>query len=258
MSEPFKIGDIKFDNIHYTETKENKDIKIIKLKYKKNNSLKKMVIQTPTLLCNNKFISSGNHYYVDIPLITKNDNKRKQFIDFLEQFDNKVLYDGNINSSSWFNSEEINFKKTIRQNNNDEYIKLKILNNLEFNTILQLNNSKRINYEEIPERSWIKMILEFNSVIINKNSFGLYIKPILISFEPIEIPKYTLIEDSDNDEVEELGEMFNDTEIFIKSTNTKNDMLESTALQLPTELDLSEKDFSSTSSDNIDQLKSSK
>ena len=52
--------------------------------------------------------------------------------------------------------------------------------------------------------------------------------------------------------------MFNDTEIFIKSTNTKNDMLESTALHLPTELDLSEKDFSSTSSDNIDELKSSK
>lgn len=263
-SEPFKIDDIKFDNIHYMNTKEKGETKLIYFKYKKNNSLKKMVVQIPTLLCENNFISHGSFYSVDIPLKTKSENKKNELIDFFEQFDNKIIYDGNVNSSSWFSSSEIEFRKTIRYNNKDEpYIKLKILNNLEFNTILQLNNGKRLKINEIPEKSWIKMLLEFNCIHINNNNFGLYIKPVLISFTPIEIPKYILLEDSDNeDDIEQINDMLDNTEIFVKSTGNKTSNIkqhESTILELPNELSLSEEmHFSSTSSDNMEQLNSSK
>ena len=262
-SEPFKIDDIKFDNIHYTTNKEKGKTKLIYFKYKKNNSLKKMVVQMPTLLCEDNFISNGSYYSLDIPLITKNENKKNEIIDFLEQFDNKILYDGNINSSLWFTSNEVNFRKTVRYNNDKPFIKLKILNNLEFNTILQLNNGKRISINEVPKKSWIKMLLEFNCIHINNNNFGLYIKPVLISFSPIEIPKYVLLDDSDNeDDIEQINDMLDNTEIFIKSTGNESSNIkqnESTILELPNELSLSEeKHFSSTSSDNMEELKSSK
>ena len=66
----------------------------------------------------------------------------------------------------------------------------------------------------IPEDSWCKMILECYAVWINTNNdFGIFFRPILISFIPKqkEIYNYKFVQDSDSEEENEFD--IPDTEI---------------------------------------------
>jgi hypothetical protein len=259
---PFKIEDIEFDNIVYKSIKSNSKKTVVFLKYKKKNSLKNLVIQTPTLFnISSATTTNSKHFDLDIPLHGKRTDKVDTFVKFLKDLDKKIIFDARINSSSWFNnieSEEMNYQETIRPTNDKRFsngiIRVKIIKNDDFQTMLQLNNQKNISVEDIPINSWVKMILEIQAIWINKNGLGLFIKPVLISFVPIEIKKYKFLEDSED----EVDDVIDDdtTSIFLNVDNSKEDKTgnnDSTVLRVNSIEDSLEVDsrtkFSSTSSD---------
>jgi hypothetical protein len=257
---PLKLSDINLDNIVYKDIKSNSNKTVIFLKYNDNNKLRNIAVQTPSLININNPIKKGNHWDLDIPLNGKKTEKVNEFITFLNKLDQKVIYDAKINSSKWFqnfDTDEMNYQEVIRTSDDKRFsngiVRVKLIKNADFHTIVQLNNKTNIGIDEIPKNSWIKMILEIHAIWINKNGFGIFLKPVLISFNPIEINKYRFIEDSD-DEVDDVIDSENC--VFIASnhinTNYKTNDLETSNLRLANDsldVDTSTK-FSSTSSDN--------
>jgi len=255
---PFKISDINFDNIVYKDIKSTSKKTVVFLKYKKDNTLRNLAIQTPSLINVNNPIINNKHWDLDIPLHGKKDNKVNEFITFLRNLDKKIIYDARINSSNWFNNfdtEEMNYQEIIRTSDDNRFsngiIRIKLIKNNDFNTIIQINNKQNISINDIPKNSWLKMIMEVQAVWINKNGFGIFLKPVLVSFNPIEIEKYKFIDDSD-DEVDDIID--SDNSIFMVSNNNHVNDIDTSNLQinndsLDVDVDNSNK-FSSTSSSN--------
>jgi len=233
--EPYRISQIDLDNIRYTRIKSNDRKKVIYLKYQDKKKLKNLVFQTPTLLNINNPIDNGNYYELDIPLKGQNTYKENKLINFLDSLDKKILYDAKMNSHKWFdivNEGTVNYQKIIRNSIDEKYengmIRIKILRTQDFETILQINNKERITPDNIPQNSWVKMILECYAIWVNQNGFGLFMRPILVSFKPKEIVNYNynFIDESDN-ENDELDNIIDtaaeNTNIFIKPSNIISD-----------------------------------
>ena len=239
---PYKIENINLTNICYTDIKSNKKKTIIYIKYENDNKLSNLVFQSPTLLNINDIIEKNNFNELDIPLVGKDNIKVNNFIKFLNDLDDKILNDAKRHSN-WFNNflknKKTKYQKTIR--NSDIYkngiIRIKIVKSNDFETILQLNNITKINKDEIPQDSWVKMILEVYAIWVNENGFGLFIRPILISFKPKNLIDYNyqLVEDSD--EIDEVIHTVNDNSIFIKAESDINNKIEisntTSALEVP-------------------------
>lgn len=205
------IDKISIDNIIYKDRKSKNDKSAISISYKDKSTIKNFIVQTPTFF-NFKLLNKKNNYYeLYIPLTGKKENKIDEFIDLIEKIDKKIIYDAHINSSNWFNEsvkkenddQKYSYRKikknsisilqnrNINQENysnidpNKGFLKIKIYDDKSlFKTVLQLDK-KNINLGEIPNKSFIKMILHFNSLIINKKYFEINIKPLLISFSTI-------------------------------------------------------------------------
>ncbi len=265
---PLKIDEIDFDNIVYSDIKSNSKKTVVFLKYKQKNRIINFAIQTPSLLNVNKSVKNSNNISsdLDVPLYGKTESKVNKLVNFLNKLDEKIIYDAKINTSSWFNNfeiEQINYQKIIRESNDKKFnkgtIKVKIIDNYDFKTQLHINNQTKIKEDDIPKNSWVKMILEIHAIWINQNGFGLFLKPIIVSFEPIQIiKKYRFLDDSE-DEVENIIDSENS--IFIKNDNNLGDHnTETSILKVnPTDsLTLNSRRFSSTSSDENIPAESSK
>ena len=112
-------------------------------------------------------------------------------------------------------------------------IKIKIIKNDNFETILQVNNKESICIENIEKDSWVKMILEVYAIWINKNGFGIFLRPILVSFKPFDKIEYNykFIDDSDNEDV--INTVMDNDSIFLKQDNNNTDNAETSILELP-------------------------
>lgn len=250
FQEPYRIHQIDFDNIVYTKIKSSESKKIIFMKYKEKNKEKPFVIQCPTLLNINKPLKINDEYHeLEIPIITQEKNKSSNLVDFFEDLDRKVVQDAKSNSKIWFNEVKnkdlIRYKKIIKESDyyKDGILRIKIIKNFDFETLLQIADKKRITIKEIPNNSWCKMLLEIYAVVINfqNNNFYVFLRPIILSFKEKQIVNYNykLFEDSD----EELD--IPDTELnglFLKSVGrNKNDNITSSQIKLV------DKKFSETS-----------
>lgn len=210
---PLNIHNIDLNNITYTKIKSNQTKKIILLKYNdksKTNSIKNFVIQTPTLLNISSPDFTSGFAEIEVALDGKYNNRIDSFISFLNNLENKIKADAQTNASEWFNITEtnqtINFQKIIRESSNYSKgtLKIKIIKNNDFETLIQLNNTHKIDTNSIPANSWCKMILECYAIWINSNNdFGLFFRPVLLSFNLKEkdIYNYKFIE-SDEDEID--------------------------------------------------------
>jgi len=225
--EPLNTSHIDFSKIVYPKTRANQNKKIVLIKYNDKGKLKNFVFQTPTLLNLAKPTFANGYAEVEVALIGKEKTKVSKFIRFLNDLENKVKSDAQFNASSWFNIDDdnqtINFQKIIRESDDcaNGTIKIKIIKNNEFESVVQLNNNKRIGIDSIPEDSWCKMILECYAVWINANNdFGLFFRPVLCSFTPKEnqIYNYKFLDDSDdeNENVFEIPDTEINNNIFMK------------------------------------------
>jgi len=187
------------DNIYYIKDTNLENNYLLK---SLNNS-DKLIIQTPTLFNNNKLIKHDNYYELIVPLKGKKDKKIKEFIEYIEKLEEKIIYDAQINLSTWFNNTDksIIYNSIINNiNESDKNISIKIRTKiigtqiLTPNTILTSetdpssynNKTKQISINNIPTSETIKMILELYSIYINQNTFELIIKPQVILFKPLK------------------------------------------------------------------------
>ena len=196
---------ISIDNIIYNEKKIKNNKIVIPIKYKDKSKITGLILQTPTFR-NIKIINlKKNSYELYIPLTGKKQKKINDFVSFIEKIEKKIIYDAQINSSSWFTQDKDNklsYLKTINKKlpnnldlsnnsnkniikNTNGYFKIKIYNNTCDKTILQYEK-KNIKIDQIPDDGWIKMILEFSCIIISDNNFHIKIKPLLICFSPLD------------------------------------------------------------------------
>jgi len=273
LQEPFRIHQIDFNKISYTKIKTNETKKIIFIKYNETNDKSKpFVIQIPTLLNLNEPVKISEDYYeLEVPLITQEKDKSSSLINFFEELDKKIIQDAKINSKSWFEgisvSNSIKYKKIIKETDlyKEGIIKIKIIKNTEFETLLQIDNKKRINIKELPLNSWCKMLIEVYAIVINiqNNTFSLFLRPIILSFKEKEASNYNykFLEDSDSEKDIDVP----DSEIngiFIKNiknqTNEKLDTATSSQVNIIDNLQLRIPDIlSSTTESSLESSTSS-
>jgi hypothetical protein len=229
--EPFKISNIDLNRIVYPKHKSNQNKKIVLIKYNEKSKLKNFVFQTPTLFNLFKPQNSNGFAEIELALVGKEANKVTKFIKFLNELENRIKSDAQTNASNWFNithdNQTINFQKIIRES--DDYsngtIKIKIIKNNDFETILQLNNSKKIGINDIPEDSWCKMILECYAIWVNSNNdFGIFFRPVLASFTPKEkqVYNYKFLEESDEEQDFDIPDTEVNNNIFMKINSSKS------------------------------------
>lgn len=211
FQEPFRIHQIDLNNITYTKIKSSDVKKIIFIKYTENKKQKPFVIQCPTLLNINEPIKVSNDYHeLEMPIITQVKEKSKELFNFFEELDGKIMSDAKIYSKLWFDNlskeDGIRYKKVIRESDHfsDGILRLKLIKNIDFETLLQVDNKKRINVKEIPKNSWCKMLIEIYAVVVNyqNNTFSLFLRPIILSFKEKQSVNYNykfLESDSDSD-----------------------------------------------------------
>ena len=229
--EPLNINNIDFNNIIYPKYKTSQNKKIILLKYN-DRKIKNFVFQTPTLFNILKARQYNSYSEIEVALTGKKESKINNFIEFLNKLENKIKDDAKIHFAEWFNINKevktINFQKIIRESDEHENgtIKLKIMMNSDFKTCIQINN-KKINIQDIPEESWCKMLLECYAIWINSNNdFGLFLRPVLISFSPKEIYNYKFIEESDEEINVPDTEINNNIFMKINNNSKYNNQLE--------------------------------
>lgn len=238
FKEPYTIDDIKFENIRYVDKVEKKDKTIIYTKYEDKGKLCNFVVQTPSLRNINDVIDNKGIGELEIPLVGQNHIKTDKFIGFLNNLDKQIINDAKINSdwfNNFYNGNIIKYQKSIRDS--DDYkngmIKIKIIKNDKFETMLQVNNKKTIGIDNIEKDSWVKMILEVFAIWINKNGFGVFLRPILVSFKPFDKKEYNykFIEESDNEDV--INTVVENDSIFIKQDTSITEGGETSILELP-------------------------
>ena len=238
FKEPYKIDNINFENIRYVDKKETPERTIIYTKYEDKNKLCNFVIQTPSLRNVNEVVNKKGISELEIPLVGQNNIKTDKFIGFLNNLDKQITSDAKINTdwfNNFYNGNIIRYQKTIRES--DDYkngmIKIKIINNDNFETILQVNNKDTISIENIEKDSWVKMILEVYAIWINKNGFGIFLRPILVSFKPFDKIQYNykFIEESDNEDV--INTVMDNDSIFMKQNESIQDNGETSILEMP-------------------------
>jgi hypothetical protein len=201
-----RIQQIDMNKINYLKVKDlsTNQKKQIYIDYEK----KPLVFQCPSLLNENMPIKITEDYYeLEIPLITQEKNKQSSLINFFKKLDSKIVNEANNNVKIWFNENKMSYTcKTIVKDSEkypDGVIKLKIIKTLKFESLLFLDNNKRINIKEIPKDSWVKILLEVHSIIINheNKTFYVFLRPHAFSFKEKEVKlAYKFLEDSDSDE----------------------------------------------------------
>jgi hypothetical protein len=259
--DPLKISSVDFSKMVYPKQKQTQNKKIILIKMNEKNRLKNFVFQTPTLLNINKPEYANGYAEIELAFIGKEQKKVDRFIKFLNELETKLKNDAIYNASNWFNlkgdNDTINFQKIVRESSQykDGTIKLKILKNSDFETMLQLDNSKKIKLQDVPENSWCKMILEVYAVWINSNNdFGIFLRPVLISFSAREeLYNYRFIE-SDEEQEDDIPDTEVNNNVFVKldtdimSQLTHDEDTTDINISILNQINLGKSKFSSSSS----------
>lgn len=210
--EPILFENVDFENIYFDKIKETNKKKIIYLKYKRKGKLENFVTQTPTLWILKKPTKiSDNLYDLEIPLVGKREANVNSFIEFLTNLDRFVINAARDNADRWFNDDnEATYLNSIRESSNVNikkgFIKLKIIKSLDFKTILKKENKYKIKINEISENMWVKSIIQIFAIWVKPNNqFGIYFRPIIVSFKEPTIEKinYNFIKETEEADVDE-------------------------------------------------------
>jgi hypothetical protein len=222
--EPLLLSNINLSNIVYTEIKENNDKKLIFIKYKVNQEearKTKFVFQLPTLTNN---VSVNDKCELDFPIKCENVNKKNIIIDFFNKLDDQIINDCK-NNPLWFKKKFLSYQKCLCEEN---ILKLNLIKCNNFETTISINNEEKIEIYDIPKDGTCRIIVECYAIWINKNSFGLLLRPISISFKIDNLYNYKFLEDSicseNNNLLEDNDSVSDNNSFFIKQDNVKLDI----------------------------------
>lgn len=209
LQEPYRIYEIDYNNIVLRKLKESNKRKIIFLKYRDTN-IKNFVFQLPKLVNNISVVDNQ----LSIPLLCNNEEKETQIVKFFNDIDNKIMEIAKT-KPEWFehftDTSNIKYQRIVQDMNDLSCIKVNIIDNDDFKTQLLINDKEEIEVDEIPNDGFVKIILECYAVWVANNSFGILLRPIIVSFKQVFSYNYRLISDS------ETESDFND-KLFIKNT----------------------------------------
>jgi hypothetical protein len=224
------------DNIIYgnVETLDSNNNKLIIQIYDKEIG-KPLYIQTPELLNLFGVIKKKTYNELFLPL---GGIQCLAFKNLINKLQNKVLLDANFNKNSWFNQQKsVKFIPIIKELNKDATSTIEELTNTENlsrcedgllkikitdSTIIRKENVE-ISVNELTKNKKVRMIIHIYAIWVNKNTFGIYIKPEII--EEKNSFNLTFIEDklifeSENEEESELesdSEIESELELNIES-----------------------------------------
>tara|TARA_B110000977_G_scaffold200542_1_gene291481 strand:+ start:1354 stop:2172 length:819 start_codon:yes stop_codon:yes gene_type:complete len=266
VREPFLFENIDLKKIVFFKTKETNGKKIIYLKYRNEGRLDDLVTQTPTLWSIKKPCRIGENLHdLEIPLVGKREENVSKFIKFLKKLDKFIIESAKNNADSWFkNSKNVTYLNTIRESNNlnikKGFIKLKIIKSLDFKTVLKRENKFKLKVQDIEENSWMKSIIQIFAIWIKPNNqFGIYFRPIIISFKkPINNLLYNFVKETEEDDDLLPESPASDQEIsniFIKPCQVVQQTSENATSILKIDVSTFDDDsLSTTSSNNNDNL----
>lgn len=175
----YKIRDIDINKIIYSDCHNKTNSCNIYIKY--NDPIRgkvPLVVQLPKLpLLDNITKIHNNKFCTDEFYLKVTNNIVKSFFNNL---DNKIVKDCSSNKNTWFNINiPPEYKMTIREFNNENIIKFKLIKTNSFKTIV-FNSYKNIilnNYESYfkPDTN-IKTLIEISSLLIKNNVCCLHIR----------------------------------------------------------------------------------
>jgi hypothetical protein len=228
--EPYRLSNIDLSNIVYTNIKQTDTKKIILIKYQDKNKLRNFVFQTPTLLNINEpklFLKDDNGYgEIEVALYNTNNNKINKLLNFFKDLSHKITSDAKEHSDWFDNTSPIQFQKIVRRSDTfkNGTIKLKLLKNNNFETIIQKNNKQKIKMDMLTGNTLVKILLEVYAIWINQNNdYGVFLRPILVSCNK-DSYNYKFIPDSDDeDDDDDIPDTEINNNIFIKSNNKDYD-----------------------------------
>jgi hypothetical protein len=227
----YDIDNIIYGNVETLDVTNNKLIIQI---YDKEIG-KPLYIQTPELLNLFGVIDKKTHNELFLPL---GGIQCQSFKNLINKLQNKVLSDANFNKNNWFNQQKsVKFIPIIKELNKDATSTIEELTNTENlsrcedgllkmkitdSTVIRKENVE-ISVNELTKNKKVRMIIHVYAIWVNKNTFGIYIKPEII--EEKNSFNLTFIEDklifeSDNEEDSELesdSEIESEIELNIES-----------------------------------------
>lgn len=260
--DPILFENINLNNIVFYKIKDTNGKKVIYLKYKNGKTLEDLVTQTPTLWSTKKPTKLGENLHdLEIELIGKRQDKTNNFIQFLKKLDKFIINSAKENAVSWFkNADNVTYLNTIREsiddNINKYYIKLKIIKSVDFKTLLKLDNKIKLKVNDIKENYWMKSIIQIFAIWIKPNNqFGIYLRPVIISFKKpiISNISYNFIKETEEEEdvlPESPPSEQNVSNIFIKHNQVVNQLTDAIVSENQTsilKLDVSSFDEESSS-----------
>lgn len=226
---PYNIKSIDFNNIILKTPKNIKNKKVIFLKYTENKCNNNFVIQLSKLE-NNIFMGSSE---------IECDINNKEQINFINNLDDYIISLGKENSTEWFShvddKSSIDYQRILQYNNS---IKLKLVNNENFKTIVSLNSEIIEDFNDLDNiSSSSKILLEVYAIWIKNNSFGLLLRPVNIALTYINSYNYNFINESTSDSDD------NNSELFLKNFNIKSSVYEKLESEMTSDDDNSENDL---------------
>ena len=186
-------------NIDFSNIKINNENEQLKLLY----NMKDFIVEIPEIIKDTETIIEEFEQYYQFNLYLKcvNKNNEDQLINFLSCLDKFFIRIIKLNKKNFFqDTKDIKYKFILRNNENKNYIKLKLLKNDINNDILKIiKDNSNININELTDKCNISLLLNFNTLWINKNICGIFIKPLLIDKKPLVVSKNEILM-SDNDD----------------------------------------------------------
>jgi hypothetical protein len=141
-----------------------------------------------------------------LPIISKTKDKSKKLLTFLNNLDNKIK---NYCIENQLVAKNTYYKKILRTDSQDPiykngYIRLKILK--DDNSTLILKNKTECTLSDIKYHDNVTCVIDLFAIWVTNESYGVYIKPIIISAKE-KISKISLLrEDSDDDNIIDTDE----------------------------------------------------
>lgn len=261
MKKPFRISDINFDKIMYSEPIEKDSKKSILLKYLNGKSNDQLLIQTPELLCIEKPVLKNSIYELHVALESESSNKVNNLIQFINKLENKIIELAKKNSS-WFDKKNNSYHKIIREHSDykNGILKLKVKSdNLDKLLKVTKNNQMTISsIEDIEKNNNLKMVLDIYGLWIkpaknNSYYYGLYVKPVLINFKE-NINEEISFRESESESEDIINDDVLDTEVDNDKEvgHTETSLFNIEVKKETTEVDLDFSKFNISSDMNYD------
>ncbi|ARF09009.1 hypothetical protein Catovirus_1_1059 [Catovirus CTV1] len=235
-----KLEEIDMKNIEFMKPIKKKSDIIVPIHYKTNSNIlgkTPLLVQVPSLYLNDTYKEKSS---LILPFMGKTDYSTNLVCEFFNNLDSiilsnikKILYELVNEKNNKINFSDISYKAIVNEIEGDDneiykngLIKYKLHNNKDFATKIFDENKNLIDVMDYSKKmvkgTYIKSIIEINSLVIRDSVIQVYIKPhqlrVQYKFDTVNLDSYSFIDsDDENDKAVE------DNEIVL---NTQTDYLE--------------------------------